>query len=328
MSITDSRRIGDLDLPPIGLGCMGMSIAYGERDEPGSIETIHHALDRGVTLIDTADMYGAGHNEELVGRALKGRRDEAILATKFGNTRDANGKPDVRGDAAYVAQACEASLKRLGVETIDLYYLHRVDDRVPIEETVGAMSRLVEEGKVRHLGLSEAGPATIERAQKVHRISALQTEYSLWTRDVEAEILPTCRRLGIGFVAYSPLGRGFLTGTIGGLSDLIEKDRRRDHPRFSQENIAANAPLVAKLTAIADRLGAAPAQVALAWLLSRGEDIVAIPGTKKVKWLDQNIAACDLRLDAVTLAELDAAFPPGVTAGLRYPAGSMRRLGL
>jgi aryl-alcohol dehydrogenase-like predicted oxidoreductase len=328
MSIKDTRRIGDLDLPPIGLGCMGMSIAYGERDEPGSIATIHHALDRGVTLIDTADMYGFGHNEELVGRALKGRRDEAILATKFGNIRDANGKPDVRADAPYVAEACEASLKRLGVETIDLYYLHRVDDKVEIEETVGAMARLVEQGKVRHIGLSEAGPATIERAHKVHPVSALQTEYSLWTRDVEAEILPTCRRLGIGFVAYSPLGRGFLTGTIGGPGDLIEKDRRRDHPRFSAENMAANAPLVAKLSAIAGRVGASPAQVALAWLLSRGDDIVAIPGTKKVRWLDENIAACDLALDAETLAELDAAFPPGVTSGLRYPAGQMKRLGI
>jgi len=307
---------------------MGMSIAYGERDEPGSIATIHHALDRGLTFIDTADMYGGGHNEELVGEALKDRRGEAILATKFGNLRLPDGSADVCGRPDYVIEACEKSLKRLNMDVIDLYYQHRVDTNVPIEDTVGAMAQLVEQGKVRHLGLSEAGPDTIRRAHATHPITALQSEYSLWSRDIEDAILPTCRELGIGFVAYSPLGRGFLSGTIPSRESLIEKDRRRDHPRFSEENIAQNTRLVEALTAVAGDVGASPAQVAIAWLLSRGPDIVPIPGTKKTKWLDENIAACELSLGDAQLAALEAAFPPGVTAGDRYPPGGMKRVGI
>jgi aryl-alcohol dehydrogenase-like predicted oxidoreductase len=326
--VMKTRKLRDLEVSAIGLGCMGMSIAYGERDEPGSIETIQRALDGGVTFIDTADMYGQGHNEELVGRALKGRRHEAILATKFGNIRTPDGKSDVRGDPEYVLEACEKSLKRLGTDVIDLYYVHRIDLKVPIEDTVGAMKTLVDQGKVRHIGLSEAGPATVRRAHAVHPLTALQTEYSLWTRDVEAEILPTCRELGIGFVPYSPLGRGFLSGMIPSLDSLIEKDRRRDHPRFSEENIASNTRLVEVLKAVADDLGATPAQVAIAWLLSRGDDIVPIPGTKKVKWLEENIRAVDLSLSDAALARLGEVFVPGVTAGDRYPPGGMKRVGL
>ncbi|HSM39984.1 MAG TPA: aldo/keto reductase [Afifellaceae bacterium] len=322
------RTIGGLEVSAIGLGCMGMSIAYGEQDEPGSIATIHHALDCGLTFIDTADMYGGGHNEELVGEALKDRRGEAILATKFGNLRLPDGSADVCGRPDYVIEACEKSLKRLNTDVIDLYYQHRVDTNVPIEDTVGAMAQLVEQGKVRHLGLSEAGPDTIRRAHATHPITALQSEYSLWSRDIEDEILPTCRELGIGFVAYSPLGRGFLSGTIPSRESLIEKDRRRDHPRFSEENIAQNTRLVEALTAVAGDVGASPAQVAIAWLLSRGPDIVPIPGTKKTKWLDENIAACDLSLSDAQLAALEAAFPPGVTAGDRYPPGGMKRVGI
>ena len=323
-----TRKLRDLEVSAIGLGCMGMSVAYGERDEPGSIETIQRALDHGVTFIDTADMYGRGHNEELVGRALKGRRHEVILATKFGNIRTPEGKSDVRGDPDYVIEACDKSLARLGTDVIDLYYVHRIDPKVPIEDTVGAMKTLVDQGKVRHIGLSEAGPATIRRANAVHPLTAVQTEYSLWTRDVEAEILPTCRELGIGFVPYSPLGRGFLSGTIPSRDSLIEKDRRRDHPRYSEENIAKNTRLVAALKAVAEDLGATPAQVAIAWLLSRGEDIVPIPGTKKVKWLEENIRAVDLSLSEAALARLEEVFTPGVTAGDRYPPGGMKRVGL
>jgi aryl-alcohol dehydrogenase-like predicted oxidoreductase len=322
------RTIGGLEVSAIGLGCMGMSIAYGERDEPGSIATIHHALDCGVTFIDTADMYGAGHNEELLGEALKDRRGEATLATKFGNIRLPDGRGDVCGRPDYVIEACEKSLKRLRTDVIDLYYQHRVDTNVPIEDTVGAMAQLVEQGKVRHLGLSEAGPDTIRRAHATHPITALQSEYSLWSRDVEDGILPTCRELGIGFVAYSPLGRGFLSGTIPTRETLIEKDRRRDHPRFSEENIAQNQRLVEALTAVAGEAGASPAQVAIAWLLARGPDIVPIPGTKKIKWLDENIAACDVSLGEAQMAALEAAFPPGVTAGDRYPPGGMKRVGI
>ena len=323
-----TRPLGALQVSAIGLGCMGMSIAYGERDEKGSIETIHHALDSGVNFIDTADMYGQGHNEELVGRAIEDRRDEVILATKFGNIRTPEGKGDVNGHPDYVPQACDASLKRLNTDVIDLYFLHRVDPKVPIEDTVGAMAKLVEAGKVRHIGLSEAGPQTIRRAQAVHPITALQTEYSLWTRDVEAEILPACRELGIGFVAYSPLGRGFLSGTIPTPDALVANDRRRDHPRYSPENMAANARLVAVLDEVAAEIDAAPAQVAIAWLLSRGEDIVPIPGTKKVKWLDQNIEAVQLELGDAQLGRLEEAFPAGVTSGDRYPPGGMKRVGI
>lgn len=323
-----TRRLGTLDVSAIGLGCMGMTIAYGERDEAESKATLLHALDSGVTFIDTADAYGQGKNEELVGATLGKRRSEAVLATKFGNIRTPEGKADVNGRPEYVAEACDASLKRLGTDVIDLYYLHRVDPSVPIEETVGAMAKLVEAGKVRHIGLSEAGPETIRRAHATHPVTALQTEYSLWTRDVEAEILPTCRELGIGFVPYSPLGRGFLSGTIPSRDSLIENDRRRDHPRFAQENIEANLPLVETLKGIAEELDAAPAQVAIAWLLSRGPDIVPIPGTKKRKWLDQNIAATELKLSDAQATRLEEVFRPGVTAGTRYPAGGMKRLGL
>ena len=322
------RTIGGLEVSAIGLGCMGMSVAYGERDEPGSIATVHHALDRGVTFIDTADVYGRGHNEELLSEALKERRDEAVLATKFGNLQLPDGRRDVCGRPDYVIEACEKSLKRLKTDVIDLYYQHRVDPKVPIEDTIGAMAELIEQGKIRHIGLSEAGPETIRRAHATHPITALQSEYSLWSREVEEEILPTCRDLGIGFVAYSPLGRGFLSGTIPSRDSLIENDRRRDHPRFSEENIAENQRLVTALTAVAGEIDASPAQVAIAWLLARGPDIVPIPGTKKIRWLDENIAACDISLSEAQMAALEAAFTPGVTAGERYPPGAMKQLGL
>lgn len=321
-----TRKLRSLEVPAIGLGCMGMTVAYGERDEPGSVETIHRALDMGVTFLDTADAYGQGHNEELVGRALKGRREEAILATKFGNTKTPEGKTVVRGEPDYVMEACEKSLARLQTDVIDLYYVHRIAPDVPIEDTVGAMKKLVEQGKIRHIGLSEAAPETIRRAHAVHPVTALQTEYSLWTRDAEAEVLPLCRELGIGFVAYSPLGRGFLSGTIPSRASLVENDRRRAHPRYSDENIAKNTGLVESLREVARDVGASPAQVAIAWLLSRGEDIVPIPGTKKVGWLEENIAATDLVLPEEALARLEAVFAPGVTAGDRYPPGGMKHI--
>lgn len=321
-----TRKLGPLEVPAIGLGCMGMSIAYGERDEPGSVETIHRALDLGVTFLDTSDMYGNGHNEELIGRALGKRRGEAIIATKFGNVKTPEGKSAVRGDPDYVIEACNASLRRLGTDVIDLYYVHRIDPKVPIEETIGAMTKLVEQGKVRHIGVSEAAPGTIRRAHAVHPLAAVQTEYSLWTRDVESEVLPTCRELGIGFVAYSPLGRGFLSGTILSRDSLIEKDRRRDHPRFLQENIEKNSALVEGLKAVAGEVGATPAQVAIAWLLSKGDDVVAIPGTKKIKWLEENIRATEILLDGPRIARLDSMFPRGITAGDRYPPGAMKAI--
>lgn len=322
------RKIGSLEVSAIGLGCMGMSIAYGERDEPGSIATVRHALDRGVTFIDTADMYGQGHNEELLARALEGRRDEATLATKFGNIRLPDGKGTVCGRPDYVIEACEKSLARLNTDVIDLYYQHRVDPDVPIEETVGAMATLVQQGKVKHLGLSEAGPDTIRRAHATHPITALQSEYSLWSRDVEDGILSTCRELGIGFVAYAPLGRGFLSGEIPDLGSLTEQDRRRDHPRYAAGNMARNASLLEAIRSVAERNGASMAQVAIAWVLSRGEDVVPIPGTKKIKWLDANIAALDVPLGDADLAGLEATFRPGVAAGDRYPPGGMKRVGI
>lgn len=323
-----TRQLGPLRVSTIGLGCMGMTPIYGQPDEGECIATVHRAIELGVTMIDTADMYGGGKNEALVGRALRGRRDRVVLATKFGNTRTPDGKPDVNGRPDYVPRACDASLQRLGVEAIDLYYLHRVDPSVPIEDTVGAMARLVEQGKVRHIGLSEAAASTLRRAHAVHPIAALQTEYSLWTRDVEPEILPTCRELGVGFVAYSPLGRGFLSGTITGTEALADDDRRRDHPRFAQENIERNVALLEALRAVAAAKGCTSAQVALAWLLAQGEDVVPIPGTKRRKYLEENAAALDVGLDEADLAKLDEAFPPGVTAGDRYPAGQMKRVGL
>jgi aryl-alcohol dehydrogenase-like predicted oxidoreductase len=322
------RRVGPLQVSAIGLGCMGMTPIYGEPDPDECIATMHRAIELGVTMIDTADMYGGGRNEELVGRALAGRRDRVVLATKFGNVRTADGKPDVNGRPEYVPQACAASLRRLGVEVIDLYYLHRVDPGVPIEDTVGAMARLVEQGKVRHIGLSEAAAPTLRRAHAVHPIAALQTEYSLWSRDVEPEILPACRELGIGFVPYSPLGRGFLSGTITSTAALAESDRRRDHPRFHQENLERNLELLGTLRELAAARGCTPAQIALAWLLGQGENIVPIPGTKRRRYLEENVASSDIRLSEADLARLDRAFPPGITAGDRYPAGQMRRVGL
>ena len=322
------RRLGALEVSAVGLGCMGMSAVYGVPDEAEATATIHRALDLGVDLIDTADMYGAGQNEELVGRALRGQRDRAVLATKFGNIILPDGTRTVDGSPAHVARACEASLRRLGVEAIDLYYLHRVDPKVPIEDTVGAMARLVQEGKVRFLGLSEAGPATLRRAHATHPITALQSEYSLWTREPEAEMLDLCAEFGIGFVCYSPLGRGFLTGEIKGAGALSDEDRRREIPRFLAENIRENLALVEVLRSLAEQEGCSPAQLALAWLLHTRENVVPLPGTKRRRWLEENVATVDLTLSAGTMAALDAAFPVGAAAGTRYPEAQMKRVGL
>jgi aryl-alcohol dehydrogenase-like predicted oxidoreductase len=325
------RRLGSggPEVSAIGLGCMGMSEFYGSGNEQESIATIHHALDKGVCFLDTADMYGSGRNEELVGRAIRDRRDEVFLATKFGNVRGPNGEfAGVRGDPEYVAQACDASLQRLGVDVIDLYYQHRVDVNVPIEETVGAMAQLVDEGKVRFLGLSEAAPETIRKAHAVHPIAAVQTELSLWSRDAEGGVLPTVRELGIGYVAYSPLGRGFLTGQITSPEDFPEDDFRRFHPRFTGENFHRNIALVREVEAIAREKGCTTAQLALAWVLAQGDDVVPIPGTKRRTYLDENIAALDVKLSAEDLKRLDEILPPGAAAGERYHARGMESVNL
>jgi aryl-alcohol dehydrogenase-like predicted oxidoreductase len=320
-------RDSSLKVSAIGLGCMGMSDFYGPASEEEAIATIHQALDRGVTLIDTADVYGPFTNEQLVGRALKGRRDAVVLATKFGNVRAADGTwLGVNGRPDYVRQACDASLKRLGVDHIDLYYQHRVDRQVPIEETVGAMAELVRAGKVRHLGLSEAAPATIRRAHATHPITALQTEYSLWTRDPEDQVLPTVRELGIGFVAYSPLGRGFLTGRFRSPADFAQGDYRAAHPRMSGENLARNLALADRVRALAAEKKVTPGQLALAWVLGQGDDLVPIPGTTRRTHLDENLAAAEIALGADDLARLSAAFPRGAAAGERYAEAGMKTI--
>ena len=322
----EQRTLGKsaLTVSAIGLGCMSMSNVYGKCDDAESIAVVHHALDLGVNFLDSSDMYGWGQNEELLGRALRGRRDRVVLATKFGNLRRPDGTAGVNGRPEYVPQACDASLKRLGVDTIDLYYQHRVDPSVPIEETVGAMSRLVEQGKVRFLGLSEASPATVRRAHAVHPIAALQSEFSLLYRVEAEETLPTLRELGISFVAYSPLGRSLLTGSTRTAAEIPADDRRRDHPRFQDENLQKNLDLLKPLLDMAKQKGCTPGQLALAWLLARGKDIVPIPGTKRRARLDENVAAAAVSLTPAEVTALQESVPAGAAAGTRYPAPAMK----
>jgi aryl-alcohol dehydrogenase-like predicted oxidoreductase len=324
----EQRKLGrsPLQVSALGLGLMSMSGVYGNADDAQSIALIHHALERGVSFLDSADMYGWGHNEELLGQALKGKRDQAIVATKFGQTKGADGKQGVDGSPAYVQKACEASLKRLGIDTIDLYYQHRVDPNTPIEDTVGAMKRLVEQGKVRALGLSEAAPDTIRRAHKVHPIAAVQNEYSLLYRKDGEETLAACRELGISLVAYAPLGRSMLTGSVRGKADLPEGDRRLAHPRFQGESLDKNVSLAMKLEAIAKEKKCSTPQLALAWLLAQGKDIVPIPGTKRKERFDENLAALNIRLDEKDLQRISDAAPVGAGAGTRYPAEAMKRV--
>jgi aryl-alcohol dehydrogenase-like predicted oxidoreductase len=306
-----------------------MSADYGVPDDVESVATIHRAAELGINLLDTSDAYAAGVNEQLVGQAIKGKRDNFYVASKFGNIRGPNGqRGGVNGRPEYVPVACDASLKRLGIDTIDLYYIHRIDPNVPIEDTVGAMSRLVEQGKVRHLGLCEAGVSTIRRAHKVHGLTAIETEYSLWTRDIETEILPTLRELGIGLVAYSPLGRGFLSGALGKRDDLIAVDRRHAHPRFQEGNFERNLNLLGPIRSLAEKKDCTMAQIAIAWLLARGNDIVPIPGTKRRKYLEQNAAAVDVTLEQAEIKTLDQSFPPQIAAGLRYPEFQLKGMGI
>ncbi len=327
-----TRRLGRQgpEVSAIGLGCMGMSDFYGQRDPAESMATLHRALELGVTLLDTADMYGPHTNEELVGHAIRGQRNRVFLATKFGIVRDPQDphRRGINGRPAYVRSSCEGSLRRLGVDTIDLYYQHRVDPATPIEETVGAMADLVRQGKVRYLGLSEVSAATLERACAVHPITAVQTEYSLWSRDPEVAVLAACRRLGVGFVAYSPLGRGFLTGAFQKPDDFAEDDFRRFNPRFQGENFTRNLALVDQVRVLAQRKGCQPSQLALAWVLARGEDMVPIPGTKQRRYLEENIAAVEVSFTEAELAEIDAVFPPDAAAGSRYAEEMMQFLNL
>ncbi|MFH8612749.1 aldo/keto reductase [Streptomyces sp. NPDC018029] len=324
MTSLPTRRLGALTVSAQGLGCMGMSHGYGTSDDAQSIATIHRALDLGVTLLDTSDFYGGGHNEQLIGRALAGlRREQAVIATKFGFANRLGEPTLIRGDAAYVHEACDASLRRLGVEHIDLYYQHRVDPSVPIEETVGAMAELVRAGKVRHLGLSEASARTLRRAHAVHPIAALQSEWSLWTRDLEAEIAPVCRELGIGLVPFSPLGRGFLTGRYTSLDGLPQDDLRRTQPRFTDGNLERNLSIVETLDALAAEKGVTAGQLALAWVQHRGADVVPIPGTRREKYLEENVGAVAIELSADELAAIDAAAPAGRVAGTRYDERSL-----
>src|SRR5262245_56372699 len=321
------RKLGNSDLAvsAIGLGCMSMSGTYGKSDDEQSIAVVHHAIDLGVTFIDSSDMYGWGHNESLLGNALKGRRDRVVLATKFGQVQSPDGKGNlVDGRPAYVAEACDASLKRLGVDVIDVYFQHRVDPKVPIEETVGAMSRLIERGKVRYLGLSEAAPETIRRGHAVHPLSAVQSEYSLLYRSPAEETIPTCRELGITYIAYSPLGRGFLTGRFHQLGDIAEDDRRRQHPRFQPQHFDHNRKLVLRLEEMAAEKGCRPAQLVLAWLLAQGPDILPIPGTKRIAYLEENLGALNVQLSPGDLARIDEAMPAGAASGPRYPEAQMK----
>ncbi|MGW5705841.1 aldo/keto reductase [Amycolatopsis japonica] len=328
-STLPTRRLGTLEVGAQGLGCMGMSEFYGQGDDTESIATIHRAIELGVTLIDTADMYGFGRNEELVGRALAGKRDQVVLATKFGIVRDEAdpSKRGIRGDEFYVRQQVEASLRRLDVDHIDLYYQHRVDPEVPIEETAGALSSLVEQGKIRHIGLSEAGPETIRRAHAVHPVTAVQTEWSLWSRDIEDEVVPVCRELGIGLVPYSPLGRGFLTGRFKSKEDFADGDfRQTTQPRFAEGNLERNLAIVEALRALAEQKGVTAGQLALAWVQAQGDDVVPIPGTKRRKYLEENTASVGLNLTAEDIAAIEKAVPADAVAGERYPEASMRTL--